>query len=98
MGIKGQCAVLAVFALLSIGLTGCMQTMDNYMPLQQPVTSGCPNCQGPNAIAAAGSVPRQRRTGQQRPGPRRRRRRPDRLSPAGRSRRSATGRQPADGR
>src|SRR5947209_580935 len=55
MGIRGQCAVLAMFASMSLGLVGCVQTFDNYMPLQQPLTSGCPNCQGPNAGAVAGA-------------------------------------------
>lgn len=55
MGIRGRCAGLAAFTLLSLGLAGCVQTqtMDNYMPLQQPVTSGCPHCQGANAAGAA---------------------------------------------
>jgi polysaccharide export outer membrane protein len=57
MSIKGHCTVVGVFALLSVGLAGCVQTMDNYMPLQQPLTSGCPNCQGPGALANANGAP-----------------------------------------
>jgi protein involved in polysaccharide export with SLBB domain len=53
MGIKGHCTGVAVALLsLSLGLAGCV-TQDNYQPLQYPVLSGCPNCQGPRAMAGA---------------------------------------------
>jgi polysaccharide biosynthesis/export protein len=57
MRFKGQTTALGAFALLSLALAGCVQTMDNYMPLQHPLTSGCPNCQGPNASVAANGNP-----------------------------------------
>jgi polysaccharide export outer membrane protein len=56
MGIRGQCAIFAMFASMSLGLVGCVQTYDNYLPLQQPLTSGCPNCQGPGAVVQTGAV------------------------------------------
>jgi polysaccharide export outer membrane protein len=53
MGIKGHGAAMAGFALLSLGLGGCVQTQDNSMPLDQPATSGCPHCQAARMAAAA---------------------------------------------
>ena len=57
MSIKGQCAGVATFALLSLGLglAGCVQTQDNYQPFSQSTMSGCPRCQG-NGAAPDGEV------------------------------------------
>ncbi len=58
MVIKGRRAAGAAVALVSValGLAGCVQTMTGYQPLQEPLTSGCPNCVGKSMVVPAGAV------------------------------------------